>query len=133
MAKHQGKIIICSGANVWPHELKTAQAFTAIGKDVEFMRRSEEEHATSADCIIDGLIWEMKTPKSNALRRVERTLRDALKQSRNVIFDSRRMKGIPDHAIERELRKWARELKSLERLMFVCRSGAIIDIKHPGN
>lgn len=133
MIKSQGKIIIHSGANVWPHELKTAQAFTAIGKDVEFIRRSEKEHATSADCIIDELIWEMKAPKSNALRRVERTLRDALRQSRNVIFDSRRMKGIPDHAIERELRKWARELKSLERLMFVCRSGAVIDIKHPAN
>ena len=34
MAKNQGHIIIQSGVNVWPHELKTAQAFTLIGKDV---------------------------------------------------------------------------------------------------
>ena len=129
MAKNQGHIIIQSGVNVWPHELKTAQAFTLIGKDVEFIRRSEEQHATSADCIIDGLVWEMKAPTSSALRRVQRTLRDAVKQSRNVIFDSRRMKGVPDKAIERELRKWAKELKSLDRLLFVNRNGSVIDIK----
>lgn len=129
MAKHQGKIVIQSGANVWPHEIRTAQSLTTIGKDVEFIRRSEDEHVTSADCIMDGLVWEMKAPKSNSLRRVERTLRDALKQSRNVIFDSRRMKGVPDHAIERELRKWTGELKSLDRLMFVRRNGVVIDIK----
>ena len=129
MAKPQGKIIIGQGANVWPHELKTAQAIIATGKDVEFIRRSEEQHATSADCIVDGLVWEMKAPKSSALRRVQRTLRDAVKQSRNVIFDSRRMKGVPDKAIERELRKWAKELKSLDRLLFVCRGGTVIDIK----
>lgn len=72
----------------------------------------------SADRIIGGLIGEMKAPKSSALRRVQRTLRDAVKQSRSVIFDSRRMKGVPDKAIERELRMWAKELKSLDRLWF---------------
>jgi len=32
MAQKRGHIIIQSGVNVWPHELKTAQAFTAQGK-----------------------------------------------------------------------------------------------------
>ena len=41
MAQKQGHIIIQSGVNVWPHELKTAQAFTAIGKDVEFIRAAK--------------------------------------------------------------------------------------------
>ena len=118
MAKPQGKIIIGQGVNAWPHELKTAQAIIALGKDVEFIRWNEEQHATSADRIIGGLIGEMKAPKSSALRRVQRTLRDAVKQSRSVIFDSRRMKGVPDKAIERELRMWAKELKSLDRLWF---------------
>ena len=129
MGRKQGKIVIQSGVNVWPHELKTAQSYTAIGKDVEFVKRSDVRHATSADCIIDSEVWEMKAPTASSLRRVQRTLRDALKQSQNVIFDSRRMKGIPDSAIERELRKWAPELKSLRRLQFVNRHGAIIDIK----
>ena len=129
MTTQKGKIIIQSGANVWPHELKTAEALAAAGFTVEFIRKSKEQHATSADCIIDGVVWEMKAPTANQLRRVQRTLRDALKQSSNVIFDSRRMKGLPDKAIERELRKWAGELKRLDKLLFVGRGGAVVDIK----
>ncbi|MBR0406088.1 MAG: hypothetical protein IJI68_12960 [Eggerthellaceae bacterium] len=129
MATRKGKIVIQSGANVWPHELKTAEALAAAGYTVEFIRKSEERHATSADCIIDGVIWEMKAPTASQIRRVQRALRDALKQSSNVILDSRRMKGIPDKAIERELRKWAGELKHLDKLLFVGRGGAVVDIK----
>lgn len=129
MATRKGKIVIQSGANVWPHELKTAEALAAAGYTVEFIRKSEERHATSADCFIDGVIWEMKAPTASQIRRVQRALRDALKQSSNVILDSRRMKGIPDKAIERELRKWAGELKHLDKLLFVGRGGAVVDIK----
>lgn len=123
------KIIIAPGINVWPHELKTAEAFAAAGYTVEFIRRSEERFATSADCIINGTVWEMKSPTTNSKRRIQRTLRDALAQSHCVIFDSRRMKGLPDKAVEQELRKWAPELKSLKHLIFVGRGGVVIDIK----
>ena len=129
MATRKGMIIIRPGANVWPHELKTAEALAAAGYTVEFIRKSEEQHATSADCVIDGVVWEMKAPTSGQLRRVQRTLRDALRQSSNVVFNSRRMKSLPDKAIERELRKWAGELKRLDKLLFVGRGGAVIDIK----
>lgn len=129
MSTGKGKIIITSGANVWSHELKTAEALAAVGYTVEFIRRSEERYATSADCIIDGTVWEMKSPTTDSKRRIQRTLRDALSQSQYVIFDSRRMKGLPDKAIEQELRKWAPELKSLKRLIFVGRGGVVIDIK----
>ena len=126
--KEQGQIIIQSGANVWPHELKTAEALAADGRTVEFIPRSKNRYDKSADVLMDGLIWEMKASKSDKLHMVEQNLRRALKQSRNVIFDSRRMKGLPDHAIERELRKWGKELKSLERLLFVNRHAQVIDI-----
>ena len=72
---------------------------------------------------------EKTPPTASQIRRVQRALRDALKQSSNVIFDSRRMKGLPDKAIERELRKWAGELKRLDKLLFVGRGGAVVDIK----
>lgn len=125
----KGRIIIAPGINVWPHELKTAEALASAGYTVEFIRRSEERYATSADCVINGTVWEMKSPTSGAKRRIQRTLRDALVQSRCVIFDSRRMKGLPDKAIERELRKRTPELKSLKHLIFVGRGGIVIDIK----
>lgn len=63
---------------------------------VEFIRKSEEPYAASADVLIDGIQWEMKSPKSDKLKMVQKNLRLALRQSRNVIFDSRRMKKLPD-------------------------------------
>lgn len=51
----------------------------------------------------------MKAPKSPNIGAVQRSLRRGLGQSRNIIFGSRRMRGVPDAAIERELRKWGRE------------------------
>ena len=69
------QIIIQSGANVWPHEMKTAEALAAAGRTVEFIRRSEEQRTTSADAIIDGIVWEMKAPKASNLKAIEKNLR----------------------------------------------------------
>lgn len=60
MAREKGKIIIAPGINVWPHELKTAEALAEAGHVVEFVRRREEKRAKSADALIDGVLWEMK-------------------------------------------------------------------------
>ena len=129
MSKQQGKIIIGSGVNVWLHELKTAEALAAAGYVIEFIRRSEEVRAKSADALIDGMIWEMKSPTADNLHALDRNLRRALHQSNCIIIDSCRMKKVPDHAIEHELRKLAAELRSLKRLKFVNRKRAVIDIK----
>ena len=129
MSKQQGKIIIGSGINVWPHEMKTAEALAAAGYVVEFIRRSEEKRAKSSDAFIGGVIWEMKSPTADNLHALDRNVRRALHQSDCVIVDSCRMKKVPDHAVERELRKLATELRSLKRLKFVNRNRAVIDIK----
>jgi hypothetical protein len=129
MNSGQGKIIIAPGLNVWPHELKTAEALAAAGLTVEFIRRSEAPRQTSADVRIDGVEWEIKSPEADNLKAVQRNLRRALKQSRNVIFDCRRMKRLPAEAIEREVRTQAGALRSLRRLIFVGKNGKIVDIK----
>lgn len=95
---------------------------------VEFIKRSENRYDRSAGVLMDDIVWELKAPKSDKLHMVEQNLRRALKQSQNVVFDSRRMKGLPDPVIERELRKWGRELRSLRRLLFVNRHAQVIDI-----
>ena len=129
MATREGKIIIQSGTNVWPHELKTAEALAAAGYTVEFVRRSEEKRAQSADVLMLGEVWEMKAPRSDKASAIDKNVRKALHQSKWVIFDSRRMKKIPDTTVERELRKSAQTLRSMRRLLFVNRKAEVIDIK----
>lgn len=121
MKNSQGKIIIAPGINLWEQEYETAQALAMAGLTVEFIRRSEESRRTSADAMINGFVWEMKAPKADNARAIDRNLRRALHQSPNIIFDSHRMRKLPDVVIERELRKHAREMRSIKHLWFVNR------------
>lgn len=129
MKQPRGKIIIAPDLNVWPHEYETAKALAMAGMTVEFIRRSEEYRTTSADVIINGMEWEIKSPRSDKASAIDKNSRKALHQSKCVIFDSRRMKRVPDSTIEKELRKSASILRSMKRLVFVNRRGEVIDIK----
>ena len=127
--KGSGKIIIPKGLNVWPHEFETARVLAHAGYVVEFIRKSERDRETTADCLINGERWELKAPKSGKMLAIEKNLKRASRQSDKVVFDSRRMKYIPDDAIERELIRKAEINKSLDKVMFVNRHGKIVDIK----
>lgn len=129
MKQPRGKIIIAPDLNVWPHEYETAKALAMAGMTVEFIRRSEEYRTTSADVIVNGLIWEIKAPESDKTKVIEKNLRKALHQSKNVIFDARRMKKLPDMVIEREVRKWCCELRTIKHLIYVNRGGEVCIIK----
>ncbi len=130
MTKTRGKIIIVPGLNVWPHELKTAEALANAGYTVEFVRKSDVDYEKTADVLIDGELWEMKAPTASSMKAVERNLRRAVDQSTHIVFDSRRIKSIPDAAIERELRICATaRIKKINCLLFVNRKGIVVDIK----
>ena len=130
MNKSKGKIIREPGLNVWPHEMRAAEALAAAGYTVEFVKKSENDYEKTPDVLINGELWEIKAPKSSLMKRVEKNIRRALLQSNTVIFDCRRMKNIPDTAVERELRTCANgRVKKLRRLIFINRKGNVIDIK----
>ena len=129
MAKKQGTIIAPIELNVLPHEMATARALAAAGYDVEFIHRTWGKRVASADMVMDGVIWEIKSPSSDKLKVVEKHIRAALHQSRDVVFDSRRMKGHSDEAIEREVRKWTAKLAYVRRMLYVNRRGEVVRIK----
>ena len=128
MVNRIGNITIVGNANVWPHEMDTARALARDGRDVEFIDRGGRGDGC-ADVRLDGLVWEPKSPKSDKMAMVQKNMRRALHQSPNVIFDARRMKRLPDAAIEREVRKWAGELRELKHAIYVNRHGNVIVIK----
>lgn len=72
----------------------------------------------------------MKAPTSSNMKAVEKNLRRATKQATYVIFDCRRMKSIPENAIEREIRICvSKRIKTLKTVLFVNRKGQVIDIQ----
>ena len=126
--KKNGKIIIPDGVDVWPHELESAKVLIRYGHIVEFLKAIDQKGKQTADCLIDGIIWEMKAPKASNLKAVERNLKRGKWQSCRIVFDSRRMKYIPDKVIERELRKRFAEIKEIENIKFINRHSQVIDI-----
>lgn len=124
-----GTITAPPDLNILPHEMDTARALAGIGMDVEFVRRTWGNRVTSADFVADGVLWEVKAPCSSSLRVVQKHLRAALHQSRDVVFDAQRMKGLADASVEQEVRKWAAELPRLRRLIYISRHGEVVKIK----
>lgn len=129
MSNRTGEIIIKSGIDVWEHERRTAQALANAGYTVSFIKRSEEEHVRTPDVVIDGVLWEMKSPISNRLPKIQKTLRQAIHQSPNVIYDSQRIKNLNDNQIQKELEKWSVQFRAMKHLLFVNKKREIIVIK----
>lgn len=128
MNSRAGKIEIPKGVNVWPHEYQTAVSLSRAGHHVKFIRKSEIDGESTPDIIMDGQAWEIKAPTASSVRAVDRNVRKALKQSSRVIVDARRMKGLSDSVVQRELCKHAREMRSIKGLIMVDHNGAVIDI-----
>ncbi|MBQ9003379.1 MAG: hypothetical protein IJ087_16140 [Eggerthellaceae bacterium] len=125
MEKRQGTITAPGELNILPHEMATARALADAGYDVEFMPRTQGKRVKSADLVANGVVWELKSPTSGNIRVVQKHIRAALHQSRDIVFDSRRMKGLSDVVVEREVRKWAASLAYVRRMLYVARNGRV--------
>ena len=129
MMKRRGTIIAPSNLNIQEHEMSTARAIADYGMDVEFVARIEGNRAKSADFVGNGVLWEVKSPTSDNLRVVQKRLREAIHQSRDIIFDSRRMRRLTNKSIQAEVEKWAKNLTSIRRLLYINRMGEVVKIK----
>lgn len=129
MDDYRGRIIAPSNVNIQEHEMATARAIADLGHDVEFAHRNMGKRVTSADIVINGVLWEMKSPTSGTRKAIERNLRKASRQSPNVIIDSQRIKGLSDEILEKTIRYFLPHIKSIKRLWFINRKRKIIDIK----
>jgi len=123
-----GSIIIPAGLDVWDHELRTAQVFARYRYVVEFLVTDQGQRMKSANVLIDGIEYEIKSPKTDKLSAVERNLKRASKQSSNIIIDSRRMSKIHDTTIQNFLLQKLKQQKAIKRLLLVNRKHQIIDI-----
>lgn len=108
--------------------METAKALALAGYDIVFVDRPGKQGERVADILMDGDIWGMKSPRSDSLKAIERNVKRARNQSPCIVLDSRRMRKVPDAAIERELRRCAKTIKGIRRLLFVGRHGSVTTI-----
>jgi hypothetical protein len=129
MAEQQtGKIITPPHVYLERHELETASVFADLGKDVEFLKPSRTRGAKTPDIIMDGLLWEMKSPTGNGKKTVEKQLQRAGKQSKHIIFDARRT-ALTDEYIEKEIRRQLLLSRSLKQVILITKTAQTVAIK----
>lgn len=121
----RSQVIIPAGVAPWPHELRVARILSLAGHVVEFLPPSRTK---TADILLDGVEFEMKSPITSNPKKIIRNIKRALQQSRNVIIDSARIKGMRDDILRRLLINRAKDQKMLKKLLFVTKQGQIIDI-----
>lgn len=124
-----GEIVIRNGANPWPHEIKTAEALAAAGYCVVFTVKSNVQHQKSADALIDGTLYEMKSPTSSHLSVVKKNIKKAMSQSMFIVFDSKRMKNVKDQQVLYELEKQLKENRKIKALLFVDKKRSVRKLK----
>ena len=111
-----------------PHELNTAKFFNKLGKDVEFLTPSYTKGVASPDIQMDGIVWEIKSPKGSSSRTIENNLRTALKQSENIIIDLRRIK-LDEHKSISQIKKLFNVSKKIKRILIISKEQVLLDIK----
>ena len=113
-----------------PHEVEVAwimaRTFATI---VEFLIPVDGYKAKTQDMVIDGVIWEIKSPKGNAKTTVANQFKTASKQrARNIIFDTRRT-PIQDSKILVKIQHEWKFRKSIKRIIFIGKNASAIELK----
>lgn len=123
--KRKSGIFIVPGRKPWPHELRVAEILSLAGHYIEFL---EEGNLHTADIKLDGIEYEIKSPESFNSNTFEHKLKDATKQSPNLIIDTSRIKKVRDLKVRNFLVNQMRKQKQIKRMIMVTKRGQIIDI-----
>jgi hypothetical protein len=124
---NRGKIIP-NGVILEKHEYKTITLLTEGGADVELIPKSNKKGVRTPDIIMDGLKWELKSPKGKGRWLLENTLQRAVKQSPNIIIDLDRIKIHQSKCLQ-ELEKQFNKSKGVKWLKVITKTKKVIDFK----
>ncbi|MBO4813251.1 hypothetical protein J5491_03850 [Candidatus Saccharibacteria bacterium] len=123
----KGKIIP-NGVILEKHEYKTILFFTEKGVNVELIPKSNKKGIRTADIIMEGIEWELKSPKGKGRWLIEKTLKRAVRQSPNIIIDLNRI-GIHQNKCLQELEKQFYKSKGIKWLKVITKTKKTIDFK----
>lgn len=108
------------------HELSAALILAYHFKtDITFLRPGAKK---TPDIGVDGITWEIKSPRGNGKKTIDNNLRAAHKQSRNVVLDLRRAKLHQKKAIARINYYLSAGPHKIQRLKIITKAQKVIDI-----
>ena len=122
-----GKIIIPVGMKPRPrqHEIDVAEVLAEHFRvDVEFVPTTARN---TPDFLIDGVLWELKSPQGKGKNNIQRQLKYASKQSKNIIISASRSK-LHINKIRGELTIQFQKTRSIRRLLLIDKTDKVMEI-----
>ena len=127
MPKRTVDVVIPDGYKISTAEREAAWILANHYKTiVRILRPTGGYMEKTADFIINDFRFELKTPTSAHVRSVEKLIRQATKQSENVIIDSRMTRIIEKRIIEICIDRLA-HIKKLRRIVLIVNKKKVLD------
>jgi len=113
------------------HEIDAALVLSRHYKcSVEFLIPVNDYKRSTADVVMQGVIWEMKSPTGDSKKNtIERQFKKGTKQSRNIVLDTRRTK-LDDKEIEKRILYEVKKRTSIKKVIMINKSGKVIVIQN---
>ena len=92
--------------------------------DIRFIPRDNQK---TPDYLINGVKWELKSPKGKGKYNIQHSLQDALLQSSYIVIDARSSKQHMEK-IRHELQHQMNLTKKIDRLLLITKAGKVIEI-----
>jgi hypothetical protein len=119
--------LISNSVKLTRHEQLTVDFLISHGKSIELLIPGHTQGNKNPDFVMNGLLWEAKSPTTSSFDNLAVTLRRAVKQSPNVVVDIRRMKK-PEKATIAFLTQYFRHSHNLKRLIIISKTQPIIEL-----
>ena len=112
-----------------PHEEDVAKILARhYQTTVEFIVPVDDYKRKSADIVMLGVEWELKSPKGASKSTIGTQFRRGTMQAANLVLDTRRTKLSYDR-IEKQVIIEAQQRTNLNKVILINKSGKIVEIK----
>lgn len=113
-------MIIPNGVVLEKHENATVVFLSDLGYEIELIPPVNSYMVKSADFIMLGLEWEMKSPIGGSRSTMEHVFQKASKQAENIVIDLRRTK-VDDVVAVSILERRFRNSKRVKKMIVITK------------
>ena len=127
MAKKTYNVIVPSDYKIQPAELDAASILADYYKtDIRVLSPSKDYKVKTADFVINGVSYELKSPITKSVRSIENMIHLATKQSGNVVVDISKSK-----ITEKRMIKLCEDLlkyyKKLNKIVLIVKNKKVLE------
>ena len=111
-----------------PHEVNAAWILARYyHTTVQFLTPVDDYMRKSADIVMLGVEWEMKSPVGASKSTIENQFRRASKQARNIIIDTRRT-PLDDEEIEKAVIRETKRHSTVKMVILIKKSEKVVEM-----